>query len=88
MGIWAGAECLGGGYYGAGGGAGKGSYRLGWALREQRSYDVAIVVDPWKPQGSMGGDLLWEDLPSTCGLVFLCALLNVCTSGPTACTLL
>ena len=43
----------------------------------------------------MGGDLLWEDLLCTCGLAFLCLLLNlpcsqpwnVCTSGPTACTL-
>ena len=44
MGVWAGAECLGGGYYGAGGGAGKDSYRLGWALREQHSYDYSYCV--------------------------------------------
>ena len=43
---------------------------------------IAIVVDPWKPQGSMGGDLLWEDLPRTCGLVFLCLLLNLLRSQP------
>ena len=42
---------------------------------------IAIVVDPWKPQGSMGGDLLWEDLPHTCGLVCAVesAVLAVCT---------
>ena len=42
---------------------------------------IAIVVDPWKPQGSMGGDLLWEDLPHTCGLVCAAesAALAVCT---------
>ena len=59
----AGAECLGGVTVGLG--AELGRVVIGWVRCRGNSIVMimAIVVDPWNPQGSMGGFLLWEDLP-------------------------
>ena len=63
-------------------GAELGRVAIGWVRRCGNSIVmiIAIVVDPWKLQGSLGGVLLWEDPPPMIGLVhrspaWLCRLL-------------